>query len=143
VRRRPDSRAATKPPTTAAISMLRVCHAAAPIVIARGLSAPGSTIDTPTAKPASVSSNMTEMPTASDAKTAGHAPTKIHTTAKVTFGQVPGGFAITGIALTTEGQVPGIDEAAFKKAAEGAKTGCPVSKALASVPITLEAKFIK
>ena len=75
--------------------------------------------------------------------TAGHAPTKIHTTAKVTFGQVPGGFAITGIALTTEGQVPGIDEAAFKKAAEGAKTGCPVSKALASVPITLETKFIK
>jgi len=75
--------------------------------------------------------------------TAGHAPTKIHTTAKVTFGQVPGGFAITGIALTTEGQVPGIDEAAFKKAAEGAKTGCPVSKALSSVPITLEAKFIK
>ena len=75
--------------------------------------------------------------------TAGHAPTKIHTTAKVTFGQVPGGFAITGIALTTEGQVPGIDEAAFKKAAEGAKTGCPVSKALSSVPITLETKFIK
>ncbi len=75
--------------------------------------------------------------------TAGHPPTKIHTTAKVTFGQVPGGFAITGIALITEGQVPGIDEAAFKKAAEGAKTGCPVSKALASVPITLEAKFIK
>ncbi len=75
--------------------------------------------------------------------TAGHAPTKINTTAKVTFGQVPGGFAITGIALITEGQVPGIDEAAFKKAAEGAKAGCPVSKALASVPITLEAKFIK
>jgi lipoyl-dependent peroxiredoxin len=75
--------------------------------------------------------------------TAGHAPTKIHTTAKVTFGQVPGGFAITGIALLTEGQVPGIDEAAFKKAAEGAKAGCPVSKALASVPITLEAKFLK
>ena len=75
--------------------------------------------------------------------TAGHAPTKIHTTAAVTFGKVGEGFAITGIALKTEGQVPGIDEAAFKKAADGAKSGCPVSKALASVPITLEAKFLK
>src|SRR5690242_13679157 len=54
------------------MSMLIVCHIAAPIVIARGLSAPGSTTETPTATPANVSSNMTDTPTARDAKTAGH-----------------------------------------------------------------------
>ncbi|HEV7299907.1 MAG TPA: OsmC family protein [Tepidisphaeraceae bacterium] len=74
---------------------------------------------------------------------AGHPPTKINTTAEVSFDKVEGGFAITKILLKTEGQVPGIDEAAFKKHADNAKTGCPVSKALASVPMTLEAKFVK
>lgn len=74
---------------------------------------------------------------------AGHAPTKIHTIAKVTFGPVDGGFAITEIALTTEGTVPGIDEATFKSSAEKAKVGCPVSKALSSVPMTLTATFVK
>ena len=75
--------------------------------------------------------------------TAGHAPTKIHTTANVTFNKVGDGFAITGIALKTEGTVPGIDEKTFKETAEKAKVGCPVSKALSSVPMTLEAKFVK
>lgn len=73
----------------------------------------------------------------------GHAPTRIATSAEVSFDQVPGGFAITKITLRTEGTVPGIDEAAFLDAANKAKAGCPVSKALASVPITLEAKFVK
>jgi osmotically inducible protein OsmC len=73
----------------------------------------------------------------------GHAPTKISTKAQVSFDKVADGFAITKIHLVTEGQVPGIDEAAFKSATEKAKAGCPVSKALASVPITLEAKFVK
>ncbi len=72
---------------------------------------------------------------------AGHKPTRIHTTADVTFGKVEGGFAITKIVLKTEGQVPGIDAATFKKHAESAKTGCPVSKALSGVPIEMEAKF--
>ncbi|MGZ4270580.1 MAG: peroxiredoxin, partial [Solirubrobacteraceae bacterium] len=49
---------------------------------------------------------------------------------------------ITKIALSTVGRVPGIDEAAFKEQAEAAKAGCPVSRALASVPeITLEASL--
>ena len=73
----------------------------------------------------------------------GHAPTKINTSAEVTFDKVADGFAITKILLKTEGTVPGIDEAAFKSAADKAKAGCPVSKALASVPISLEAKFVK
>ncbi len=73
----------------------------------------------------------------------GHPPTKIHTSAQVDFGPVPGGFSINKITLTVEGSVPGIDAAKFKELAEQAKAGCPVSKALAAVPeIVLNAKLI-
>ena len=72
---------------------------------------------------------------------AGHKPTRIHTTAKVQFGPVPGGFAITRIDLLTEGTVPGIDAATFDKFAKDAKENCPVSKALKAVEITLTTKF--
>lgn len=73
---------------------------------------------------------------------AGHVPTKVHTTAKVTFDQIPGGFAISKIELNTDAAVPGLDNGAFQKFAQDAKTGCPVSKALASVPIALTAKLV-
>lgn len=73
---------------------------------------------------------------------AGHVPTRIHTSAKVTFGPVAGGFAITKIDLVTEGAVPGIDAKAFQAAAADAKANCPVSKALKAVEITLEAKLV-
>jgi osmotically inducible protein OsmC len=74
---------------------------------------------------------------------AGFSPTSIRTTAKVHIEQVPGGFGITRIDLETEGQVPGIDNAAFQEQAQAAKGGCPVSKALASVEnITLNAKLV-
>jgi osmotically inducible protein OsmC len=67
----------------------------------------------------------------------GTPPDKLDTSATVTF--VPG-TGITKIALTVRGTVPGIDEAAFVEAAEGARMNCPVSKALASVPeITVDA----
>lgn len=72
----------------------------------------------------------------------GHPPTRLHTTAQVHFGPVDGGFAITGIDLTTEGEVPGIEEAAFQELAEAAKKNCPVSKALAATPITLKATLL-
>jgi osmotically inducible protein OsmC len=72
---------------------------------------------------------------------AGHPPTSIKTDAAVQFGQVEGGFAITRIDLTTVGEVPGIDDAEFQKHAEAAKAGCPISKALAAVEITLSAKL--
>ena len=72
---------------------------------------------------------------------AGHKPTRIHTTANVQFGPVPGGFAITRIDLATEGAVPGIDSATFDKFAKDAKENCPVSKALKAVEITLTTKF--
>jgi osmotically inducible protein OsmC len=75
---------------------------------------------------------------------AGFKPTKVHTSAEVDFGQVPGGFAITKITLNTEGTVPGLDEAKFVEIAKKAKEGCPVSKALAAVPsIVLNAKLVK
>jgi osmotically inducible protein OsmC len=73
---------------------------------------------------------------------AGFVPTRIHTTAKVYLEKVEGGFGITRIDLETEAEVPGIDQAKFSEFADGAKKGCPVSKALAGVDIHLNAKLI-
>jgi osmotically inducible protein OsmC len=71
---------------------------------------------------------------------AGNAPDSVKTEAVVTLKIVDGDPTITKIALTTVGQVPGIDEDTFKEQAEAAKKGCPVSKALAGVEeITLDA----
>jgi osmotically inducible protein OsmC len=68
---------------------------------------------------------------------AGTPPERLETSATVTF--VPG-TGITKVALRVRGSVPGMDEAAFVEAAEAAKAGCPVSKALAGVPeITVDA----
>ncbi|MFE1248503.1 OsmC family peroxiredoxin [Streptomyces sp. NPDC058735] len=69
---------------------------------------------------------------------AGNPPTKLVTSADVTFQP---GEGITGIHLTVEGTVPGMDEEAFLAAAEEAKVGCPVSQALKATPITLTAKL--
>ena len=72
----------------------------------------------------------------------GLTPTRIHTTAAVTFGpDGAGGFAISAVALDTEAAIPGLDEDGFQKLAESAKNGCPVSKALTGVAITLTAKL--
>jgi osmotically inducible protein OsmC len=72
----------------------------------------------------------------------GHAPTKLETDAQVTLDNSGGGFAISKIHLTVRGDVEGMDEAEFRKAAEQAKQNCPVSKALASVPeLTLDASL--
>jgi lipoyl-dependent peroxiredoxin len=73
---------------------------------------------------------------------AGTPVNSVKTDATVTLRFVDGAPTITAIALTTVGDVPGIDEAAFKEAADGAKAGCPVSRALAGVPeITLDASL--
>lgn len=74
---------------------------------------------------------------------AGHPPKRVHTTAKAVLEKGEGGFAITRMELTTEAEVPGIDEKAFQEQAEAAKKGCPVSKALAGVNITLAAKLVR
>jgi osmotically inducible protein OsmC len=69
----------------------------------------------------------------------GHAPERLDTSATVTFQP---GEGITKIALSVRGDVPGLDEDAFRAAAESAKENCPVSQALASVPeISLDASL--
>ena len=74
---------------------------------------------------------------------AGHTPTSIKTNAKVHLGASEAGPTITQIDLEVEGQVPGIDQATFQQFADGAKTGCVVSRALAGVKtITLNAKLL-
>jgi len=60
----------------------------------------------------------------------GTPPEKLEASATVTFAQIEGGFKVATSALTVTGTVPGIDEAAFKEAAEAAKDGCPISGAL-------------
>jgi osmotically inducible protein OsmC len=65
----------------------------------------------------------------------------LDTTAKVTLESVEGGFAITAIHLTLVAKIPGTDQAKFEELAAMAKAGCPVSKALSAVPITLDAKL--
>ena len=82
------------------------------------------------------------MALSADLTGAGHPPDRIHTTATVTIEKAADGFAITRIDLVTEGKVPGIDAAEFQRRAEGAKKGCPVSKALAGTQITLKASFV-
>jgi osmotically inducible protein OsmC len=69
----------------------------------------------------------------------GNPPEKLETSATVTFQP---GEGITKGVLTVRGTVAGMDDAAFKDAAEAAKQGCPVSKALAGIPdVTLEASL--
>ena len=74
---------------------------------------------------------------------AGGTPQSLDVKADVSLGpdQERGGFAITGIVLTVEGEVEGLDEAGFQQAAQDAKAGCPVSKALAGTTITLNASL--
>jgi lipoyl-dependent peroxiredoxin len=74
--------------------------------------------------------------------TAGYPPKRVHTNAAVHFDKVEGGFAITSVDLTTEAEVPGIENAKFQELAEGAKKGCPVSKALAGTQINLQARLV-
>jgi osmotically inducible protein OsmC len=74
-----------------------------------------------------------------DLEKAGATPRSVRTTAKVHLDKGDAGFSITSIDLVTEAAADGVDEAEFQRVAEGTRKSCPVSKALASVPITLEA----
>jgi osmotically inducible protein OsmC len=64
----------------------------------------------------------------------------IDTRATVTLEEVGGGFAVTSSHLDTTVRIPGADRAKFEKAAEGAKSGCPISKLL-NAKITMEARL--
>jgi osmotically inducible protein OsmC len=72
---------------------------------------------------------------------AGFTPDSVKTTAKVHLEKGDAGFSITKIELVTRAKVPGVDEKTFREKAEAAKTGCPVSKALQAVTITLDARL--
>jgi osmotically inducible protein OsmC len=73
---------------------------------------------------------------------AGSSPTRITTTASATIDEVGGGFKITRMRLEVRGEVPVMDQAAFAKAAEAAKEGCPVSQALkGNVAFELDARL--
>lgn len=72
---------------------------------------------------------------------AGYKVNSIATEALVHIEKKPEGFTITRIDLSTEGEIEGIDNETFQKHAVEAKKGCPVSKALQAVEITLEAKL--
>jgi osmotically inducible protein OsmC len=71
---------------------------------------------------------------------AGMKAESINTTATVSLDQVEGGFAVTSSHLETTVRIPNADKAAFDKAVENAKSGCPISKLL-NAKITMNAKL--
>jgi osmotically inducible protein OsmC len=72
---------------------------------------------------------------------AGITPESVRTTAAVTLEKVEGGFAVTSSHLDVTVKIPGGDRAAFEKAAQDAKAGCPISKLL-NAKITMDAKLV-
>jgi lipoyl-dependent peroxiredoxin len=71
---------------------------------------------------------------------AGIVPESLETTAAVTLEKLEAGFTITKIHLDVTGKIPGADAAAFEKAAQNAKAGCPISRLL-KAEITMTAKL--
>jgi osmotically inducible protein OsmC len=71
---------------------------------------------------------------------AGISPESIRTTAAVTLEKVGDGFSVTSSDLDVTVRIPGGDRAAFQKAADAAKAGCPISKLL-NAKITMNAKL--
>ncbi len=82
------------------------------------------------------------MALAANLSKAGHDPKRISTTAIVKLEMLEDGPKITTIELTTEADVPGIDDAKFQEEAEKTKKTCPVSKALTGTEIKLNAKLV-
>jgi osmotically inducible protein OsmC len=72
---------------------------------------------------------------------AGITPESIETTAAVTLEKMEAGFTVTKIHLDVTAKIPGADAAAFEKAAQDAKAGCPISRLL-KAEITMTAKLV-
>ena len=72
---------------------------------------------------------------------AGMTPESLETTASVTLEKLEAGFTITKIHLDVTARIPGADKAAFEKAAENAKAGCPISRLL-KAEITMTARLL-
>jgi osmotically inducible protein OsmC len=98
------------------------------------------TVTTPEELLAASHSSCYAMALAGQIGAAGGTPISHEVTAEVSLGADPdGGFKITSIHLTVRAEVEGLDADGFRVAAENAKAGCPISKALAATPITLDA----
>ena len=69
-------------------------------------------------------------------------PESVNTSATLSLDKLDSGWTITAVHLDVSAKVPGADDAAFQKAAENAKGGCPVSKVL-NAKITMTAKLEK
>jgi len=82
---------------------------------------------------AAAHSSCFSMALSNEVAKAGGTPISFEVTTDVTLGQKDGGPHITKIKLTVRGEVEGLDAAGFQKAADAAKAGCPVSKALSGV----------
>lgn len=67
---------------------------------------------------------------------------ELKTTANITMEKTDAGMTVTRSHLVLEGKVPGLDQKAFQEHAEGAKAGCPISRLLSNIEITLEAKLL-
>ncbi|MEX2529639.1 MAG: OsmC family protein [Gemmatimonadota bacterium] len=72
---------------------------------------------------------------------AGHEPERVTVEGTISLDKVEGGFRISGSHLSCEADVPGIGEAAFQEQVEAARVGCPVSKALGAIEITVDASL--
>ncbi len=72
----------------------------------------------------------------------GTPPEELRVVAAVDLQKEGEGFAIKQITLNLEGKVPGVDASKFSELADVAKKNCPLSKALAATPITLNAKLL-
>ena len=73
---------------------------------------------------------------------AGYQAERVETKARVSLERVNDKPTITKIHLETQAKIPGIDEQTFQKTAEGAKEGCPISRALGDVQVTLDARLV-
>jgi osmotically inducible protein OsmC len=73
----------------------------------------------------------------------GTPPERLEVSAQVTFDRTDAGFRVTSSALTVRGRVPSLDAEGFRKAAEGAKDNCPISKALeGNVQLSVEPSLL-
>lgn len=73
--------------------------------------------------------------------TAGITPESLETTASLTLDKLDAGWTVTKIHLDVSARIPGADKAAFDKAAESAKAGCPISRLL-KAEITMTARLV-
>lgn len=73
---------------------------------------------------------------------AGFPPNTVTATAELDFGRDDVGPVINSITLNVEANVPGVSQEKFDELAQISKERCPISRALASVPLTLNAKLV-